>query len=132
MLDDFKSTHEAYKDLLSEEEAHEDECEWFEPKMAEIDFFLSSVSERLSGVCKPGHGEFQETEVAPKDSVSQASSRGSSSRASSVASARIRAEAERAAVMVKMAALKEKHDLGGIPSSRLKENPDLNVHVWLM
>lgn len=109
LLEEFKSIHRAYQELLTQDEVKKDECEWFEPKIKEINTFNSSVSEWLSGATKAA--EPQVVEVGPKDSVSQVSSHGSKSRASSVASARIRAEAERAAIMTKVAALKEKHDL---------------------
>ena len=56
-----------------------------------------------SGAVKP-----QEEEITPKDSVSQVSSRGSRSTTTSV---RLREEAERAAILVKMDALEEKHAL---------------------
>lgn len=78
LLDDFKSLHETYQELLSEEEARQDETEWFEPKMADINAFLSSVSEWLSGVSKAV--EPQEMEIAPKDSISQVSSHDSRSK----------------------------------------------------
>lgn len=109
LLDDFKSLHETYQELLSEEEARQDEVEWFKPKMADINTFVSSVSEWLSGVSKAV--EPQEIEVAPKDSISQISSHESKSRVFSVASASLQVEAERAAVLAKVAALREKHDL---------------------
>lgn len=67
LLDDFKSLHETYQELLSEEEARQDEAEWCKPKMADINAFLSSVSEWLSVVSKAV--EPQEIEIAPKDSI---------------------------------------------------------------
>lgn len=123
LLDDFKSLHETYQELLSEEEARQDEVEWFKPKMADINTFLSSVSEWLSGVSKAV--EPQEIEVAPKDSISQISSRESRSRAFSVASASLQVEAERAAVLAKVAALREKHDLEDREEALNKERQTL-------
>ena len=49
LLAEFKSVHRDYQGQLSEDEANKDECEWFQPKMAEIDHFLSHVSEWLIG-----------------------------------------------------------------------------------
>lgn len=109
LLEEFKSIHRAYQELLTKNEVKKEECEWFAPKIKEINTFNFSVSEWLSGAKKTA--EPQVVEAGPKDSVSQVSSHGSKSKASSVASARIRAEAERAGIMIKFAALKEKHDL---------------------
>lgn len=39
LLDDFKSLHGTYQELLSEEEAIQDEAEWFKPKMADLTLF---------------------------------------------------------------------------------------------
>lgn len=109
LIAEFKSVHKAYQEQLTEDDIKKDQCEWFEPKMTEINTFLSFVSEWLTGASKPSEAEPRvEEEVSAKDSVSQVSLK---SRSSSVASARIFAEAERAAIMVKAAALKEKHDL---------------------
>lgn len=122
LLDDFKSLHETYQELLSEEEARQDEAEWFKPKMADINIFLSSVSEWLSGASKTDEQQF---EVAPKDSISQVSSRESRSRALSVASASLQVEAERAAILAKVAALREKHDLEDREEALNKERQTL-------
>ncbi len=94
---------------MSEEEANQDEAEWFKPKMADFNTFLSLVSQWLSGVSKAD--EPQEIEVAPKDSISQVSICESRARSFSVASASLKVEAERAVILAQVAALKEKHKL---------------------
>ncbi|XP_049331748.1 uncharacterized protein LOC111197647 [Astyanax mexicanus] len=116
LLAEFKSVHRGYQGQLSEDEISKDECEWFEPKMAEIDHFLSLVHEWLAGASKtaksePEEEKEEEVEVTAKDSISQVSQRSRGSRTSTVASARIVAEAERAGLMAKAAALKEMHEL---------------------
>lgn len=111
----------AYQELLEEDEVIKDECEWFKPKMTEINTFLSSVSEWISGASKPIEPKPHEEEVTAKDSVSQVSLKSRGSRSSSVMSARIWAEAQRAAIMVKAAALKEKHELEEQQSALQKE-----------
>lgn len=123
LLDDFKSLHETYQELLPEEEARQSEVEWFKPKMADINSFLVSVSEWLSGVSKAV--EPQEIEVAPKDSISQISSRESRPRAFTVASASVQVEAERAAVLARVVALREKHDLEDREEALNKERQTL-------
>ncbi len=45
LLDDFKSLHGTYQELLSEEEDIQDEAEWFKPKIADFNTFLSFVSQ---------------------------------------------------------------------------------------
>ncbi len=109
LLDDFKSLHESYQELLSEEEANQDEAEWFKPQMADFNTFLSLVFQWLSGVSKSD--EPQEIEVAPKDSIFQVSICESRARSFSVASASLKVEVERAAILAQVAALKEKHKL---------------------
>ena len=88
---------------MKEEERQKDDSEWFEPKIKEIKT-LSSVYSWISGVS--GSVKPQEEEITPKDSVSQVSSRGSRS---TTASVRLREEAERAAILLKMDALEENH-----------------------
>lgn len=110
LLDDFKSLHETYQELLSEEKAIQDEVEWFKPKMADYTF-LFFISEWLSGVSKADKP--QEIEVASKDSISQVSICESRAGLFSVASASLKVEAESVAILAKMAALKEKHKLEG-------------------
>lgn len=124
LIAEFKSVHKAYQEHLSEDDIKKDECEWFEPKMTEINTFLSFVSEWLTGAAsKTVEAEplKEEVEVSAKDSISQVTVRSRGSRSSSVLSARICAEAERAAIMVKSAALKEKHDLEAQESALQKE-----------
>ncbi|KAG9279165.1 hypothetical protein AMEX_G4668, partial [Astyanax mexicanus] len=72
--------------------------------------------EWLAGASKtaksePEEEKEEEVEVTAKDSISQVSQRSRGSRTSTVASARIVAEAERAGLMAKAAALKEMHEL---------------------
>lgn len=110
LLEELKSIHRAYQELLTQDKVKKRMNEnGLNLRSKKLNAFNSSVSEWLSGATKAA--EPQVVEVGPKDSVSQVSSHGSKSRGSSVASARMCAEAERAAIMTKVAALKEKHDL---------------------
>lgn len=122
LLDDFKSLYETYQEL-SEDEARQDEAEWFKTKMADINTFLSSVSEWLSGVSKAV--EPQEIEVDPKDRTSQVSHHDPRSRAFSVASASLQVEAKRAAILAKVATLREKHNLQDREEALSKERQTL-------
>ena len=106
LFEKFKTLQENDQELLTEEERQKDVSEWFEPKIYEMNTFLSSVYSWISGAS--GAVKPQEEEITPKDSVSQVSSRGSRS---TTASVRLREEAERAAILVKMDALEEKHAL---------------------
>ena len=127
LLAEFKSVHRDYQGQLSEDEANKDECEWFQPKMAEIDHFLSHVSEWLIGASRTTKPEpeeeekEEEVEVTEKDSISQFSHGSRGSRTSSVASARVVVEAERAGLEAKAAALKEMHELEELESALQKE-----------
>lgn len=122
LLGEFNAVHKAYQEQLTEDDVVKDECEWYQPKMTEINDFLSLVSEWLTGASKADKAEPQEEdEILPKDSISQVSHKSGRSKASSVRSARICAEAERAAIMIKAAALKERHDLETKESELQKE-----------
>ena len=82
LFEKFKTLQDNYQELLTEEERQKDDSEWFEPKIKEINTFLSSVYSWISGVS--GAVIPQEEEITPKDSVSQVSSRGSRSTTASV------------------------------------------------
>lgn len=70
------------------------------------------MSEWLTEAYKAVEAELrQEEEMSSKNIVLQVSFSSHGSRSFSVLSARISAEAERAAIVVKAVALKEKHDL---------------------
>ena len=106
MFEKFKTLQENYQELLTKEERQKDDSEWFDPKINEINTFLSSVYSWISGVS--GAVKPHEKEITPKDSVSHVSRRGSRS---TTASVWLREEAERAAILVKMDALEEKQAL---------------------
>ncbi|KAK0141928.1 hypothetical protein N1851_020399 [Merluccius polli] len=71
LLERFKDIHRNYQELLTEEERKQDDSEWFEPKINEINTFLSSVSTWISGASRAGKPQ-EEEEISPKDSASQA------------------------------------------------------------
>ncbi|KAK7938621.1 hypothetical protein WMY93_001947 [Mugilogobius chulae] len=111
LLEEFKSTHTAYCESLTEDEAKKQD-EWLQPKITEINDFVAFVSEWLSGASKGDQEEEKKEkdsclDLGPMDSASQTAK----SRTSSVASAKKCAEAEKAALEIEMAALAEKHDL---------------------
>jgi hypothetical protein len=49
LFEKFKTLHYNYQELLTEEERQKDDSEWFEPKVKEINTFLSSVYSWISG-----------------------------------------------------------------------------------
>ena len=92
LLGEFMGTHISYQKLLNSEDCKEDNDTWFEPKMARIDEFIVDVSKWLSDSTNR-----TVPEVAPGDSVSSGSDRSNRSTVSSTATARILAEAVKAA-----------------------------------
>lgn len=126
-LDEFKQAHAQYQCMLNETDRESDTKTWFEPKWAVITEFLSSLSQWWSSLKTTEDSTHVHDQLAavtddirPEDSASavrsqrsQTSKRQSRSLLSSqtTSSVRIQAEAERATLLVKAAALKEKHAL---------------------
>lgn len=126
MFVEFKSLQESYVQVLSEEDKVEDLKTWYEPRMKQVDLFVSTVEKWMSTIQEPDSQTSTQVPSALKvtdqlnndDGTSVVSSvcssrsgRSSRSSASSSASARICAEAERAALLAKANALQHKHAL---------------------
>ena len=101
---DFKQLHNSIQKLLSEEEAKEDQIEWFEPREAHINEFQSDVNSWLCRrtihplMISSDIEATQQRMIRPEDSVSQAPSNTSHrTRSSTTSSVRRKAEAEHAA-----------------------------------
>lgn len=128
MLDEFNSLQESYAQMLSCDDKVEDLKSWYEPRMKQVDVFVSTVEKWISTVQNPGSqtitqaspvlkviGQLNEDDnISVVSSVrSSRSSRSNSTRSSmsTSASAHICAEAERAALLAKANALQQKHAL---------------------
>lgn len=123
MFSEFKSLQAAYIKTLSEEDREADIKNWYEPKVKEMNTFLSNVKKWVAAVEDPDTGSTVpivaidpisipklNTSVSDDDdNVSLTSSKGS--QRSMASAARIVAEAERAALLAKAAKLQEKHTL---------------------
>ncbi|KAL6455390.1 hypothetical protein MHYP_G00361660 [Metynnis hypsauchen] len=141
MLTEFKSRHESYVQLLSEEDKMEDVNMWYQPKLEQVNAFLSSVTKWLSAMenpVSPNGAQITSSDlkrttsddnVSIVSSVSKRSSRSgrssTHSNASSTASACICAEAERAALMTKAVALSQKHALEKQQEQLQKQSKEL-------
>ncbi len=127
-LVEFKSLQESYVQVLSEEDKAEDLKTWYEPRMKQVDTFVSTVEGWMSNIQEPDSQASTQVSSALKvsdqlsednasvissvrSSRSGRSSRSSSSRTSvsTSTSARISAEAERAALLAKANELQRKH-----------------------
>lgn len=123
-LNEFKSLQESYVQVLNEEDKAEDLKTWYEPRMKQVNVFVSSVETWISAIQEPDSQA--SIEISPvlnvtdqlndEDNVSvvlsmhsKRSSRSSRSSVSTSSSARICAEAERAALHAKANALQRKH-----------------------
>ena len=109
LLDEFKRCHESVQKLLPEDVRMNETLDWYEPKMADYDAFLTEVGQWIKTQPDP------QALVDVGDSVSQTGSKGSkgskSSKSSSVASARMKATADKAALQARAEALERKHEL---------------------
>ncbi|KAL6455379.1 hypothetical protein MHYP_G00361890 [Metynnis hypsauchen] len=125
LFEDFCNINTVVKGLLcqilSEDEMKNEQQSWFEPKATTFREFIKEVSAWFVAVAerREASNTFNDG-VSPEDSVSAISSRRSkksressgSSRVSSVASsARLKTELEKAALLAKAAALKQRHVL---------------------
>ena len=110
-LDEFERSHESVQELLAEEEKGTDD-DWYKPKRHGFENFLKDVD-----VWKNTQGDPLPV-ITPMDSASNvASTKGHArsgsivSRVSSISSARVKAEAEKAALEQKHTVLEKKHAL---------------------
>lgn len=121
VCDEAKQMHVTLLGLLPKDEATKHET-WYKAKMLNVNDFIADVSKWLSktqscAVVDDGDNGKEEVHVEPHDSISNVESNTSSkwsshkSSKSSTSSARIKAEADKAALMARAAALKEKHAL---------------------
>ena len=107
-LDEWNDYHGLVQNLLTGETKEEDYTQWFKPKMDGFDEFLKDVE-------KWKNEQQAQLTVNPEDSVSNVTkhskAKSSKSAASSVTAARLRAEAEKAALLVRASTLKAKQAL---------------------
>ncbi len=113
-LNEFRNVHQSAQVLLDEEERKSDNDDWYLPKIQNFETFLKEVA-----TYKIVQKDLQAV-IFPSDSISNVSHRkrkslcsiaSSSSRTTSVSSARLRAEAEKAALLQRAEGLKKKHSL---------------------
>ena len=119
LLEDFKESNCNVLLYLTEEEKKTDQEGWFEPKLQTCQDFIKATEQWVQDTKL--HLELTQTslkDVAPSDSASQTrrrsetgSRRSGRSVASSAASARLKEEANRAALLAKAASLKDMHAL---------------------
>lgn len=116
VCDDVKGIHDHLLGLLPVEENEKHET-WFKAKMLPINECIADTKEWLScNKGKPNENAHVVDDVKPNDSVSNISVRSShrsrsSCMSSTTSSAAIKAEAEKAALIARAAALKERHAL---------------------
>ena len=103
ILDEFKMCHESVQKLLADDVRENEILDWYEPKMANYTTFLIEVEKWLKSQLDP------QTLVDATDSVSKVSM--TSSKASFISSARMKAAADEAALLARAEALKRKHEL---------------------
>lgn len=123
-LREFIESHAAVQTLLTEEVRKHETQDWYEPKMADFDAFLSDVdmwkqSQLNSPFPQAAHAQIKRLSgsnqldpqclLSSHDSVSRVSK--GKSKSSSLSSEKTRAAAERAALSARAGALKKKHEL---------------------
>lgn len=113
-LGEFKTVHKLVQEQLPDDIRENERIDWFEPKMATFENFMSEY-EMWKNVRKD-----PQTLIEPNDSASNVSKRSHRSRSShsssissssSVSSMRIKVSADKAALLARKAALKQKHAL---------------------
>ena len=113
LLDEFKDAHLSYHALLNDPDEINTSDDWFQSKLCDSNDFFELVTLWKADPTT----RLQPDDIALGDSASVMAAKANSSMMSkrsshsSVASARIRAEAEKAAAIAKLQALKEKHVL---------------------
>ncbi len=116
---DFCQLNHTIEEFMSEEDYAKDQHTWFEPRSCSCERFITVVQKWMKQVAENAEQAVQcDLEINPDDSISSVSVTSSKkhkkhgsvdgrSTASTTSSARISAEAERAALLVKHAALKK-------------------------
>ena len=121
-LEEWCKTNDALTGLLSKEEQENDQSSWFEPKLTHNRGFMHYVEMWIKAADdRAKQAEEYDANIRPADSVSLASAAKSSrssrhgsavgSKVSTASSACLRAEVERASLLAKAAALKQRQDL---------------------
>ena len=126
MFDEFKSYHASYQATLNDEDRSIDTNSWYIPKLEQMNAFMDNVTKWIAAtqkqdtehdvpVSSSGLEIRADVKLRPPDGRSSLYSDRESSvggrSVSSTESVRIRAEAERAALLAKVATLQEKHAL---------------------
>ncbi|XP_059901180.1 uncharacterized protein LOC132452529 [Gadus macrocephalus] len=126
MFDEFKSNHESYQATLSDEDRSNDTTSWYIPKLEQINAFMDNVAKWIAAterqdtehdvpVSSSGLEISADVKFRPPDDrsflYSDRESTVSRRSVSSTESVCIRVEAERAALLAKVATLQEKHAL---------------------
>lgn len=108
LFDEFKAVHQDYQRLLEEDEIKDDEL-WYEPKRISIIQFRDEAAEWLTGQKNADKQERDDQdEISANDSVSVAKHKRTTVSQTSSELGR-QAIADRAALEIKIAALKERH-----------------------
>lgn len=139
VCDNAKSMHESLLGLLPPDEKDEHET-WFKAKMMFNDECIADANQWV--MCNEGNvvvnqGDVIDDGINPNDSVSNIESKRSnegsvnSSRISTASSARIKAEADRAALVARVAALKDKHALEEQEQQLRRKREQLDLEVEL-
>lgn len=121
MLEEFKELHKQYQDLLSKDECVQDTEQWYEPKKINIEELKTKANEWICVVSPPSE---KDDEIGSKDSISLVS-QGSKNSKSSSSSARLVAQAGKAALLAKAAAMKERHALEEKEERLAKEREEI-------
>ncbi|KAL2083621.1 hypothetical protein ACEWY4_021394 [Coilia grayii] len=121
MLEEFNDLHKRYQALLSMDERISDTEQWYHPRMKSISDFKTKVHDWMQS-CPVQLEKEEEAEGSFKDNVSQRSSRISSG---STESACLVARAEKAALLTKAAALKQRHALELKEEHLMKEKDEV-------
>ena len=144
---DAKVLHESLINLPLPQDEIKRQCEYFEAKMIRLNNFIETVKHWLSELGHPYVYQNVESpedqggtdEINPDDSASNVSSvkansmkpHSQLSQTSSSASARIKAQAEKAALMQRVAALKRKHQIEAKEENLRREKEQLELETEL-
>ena len=147
LCDEAKENHESLVNLPLPEDEFEKQNQWFQQKMETFDGFIQDVKVWLPEAAQQIAHSIAESvilqsvvnsdDIGPDDSVSNASKpkskhkSSSSSRASSTPSARTKAQAENAALMERVAALKKKHELEAQEEQLKRKKEQLELETEL-
>ena len=132
MLEEYKSLHDSYQEMLEEEDRNEDTKSWYAPRLEPITTFLAnvtrwidSIENRLHEVTVSYTGLENSPDISVRPTEEDRLSLRSTSSVSSTTSVRICAEADREALLVKAAALQKKHALEDEQDELRKEEDEL-------